>query len=368
MPRRRRQPHPATHVIGHDTPTTPPPPPSTATTGLPTAMSTDDASTAASTAAASTSGTDFINVPPPSFSGRSTDDAFAFTKAFERYVDWKGVVDDNRKRALFAVLLRDNAGAWYDTISDTDKSSYTNLRAAFDKRYLSTDSVKRRSARDLFTKKQATSESVDDYVASVRRYALLIGANDEIVKYALLGGLQPHIAAIVMQQRADTVEQIVDAARLAELTSDIAPTAAADSTVILDEIANLKAEIRRIGHDRERERVNAVGPSRSPTPEQRRVSFADINRRSLSPEARYYNRAASGETQGRLRAPPSMNTRQPHPGYQLCYRCGRQNCSGQRGICNAYGKQCFSCGRFNHVARVCRAAPATPSNQPHSQQ
>ena len=62
-----------------------------------------------------------INVPPPSFSGRSTDDAFAFVKEFERYVAWKNVTTDDRKRALFAVLMRDNAGAWYDTISDADK-------------------------------------------------------------------------------------------------------------------------------------------------------------------------------------------------------------------------------------------------------
>jgi hypothetical protein len=328
-------------------------------------MSTDDTSPATA-AAATVSGMDFINVPPPSFSGRSTDDAFAFMKAFERYVDWKGVSDDNRKRALFAVLLRDNAGAWYDTITDTDKASYTSLRAAFDKRYLSTDAVKRRSARDLFTKKQATSETVDDYVASVRRHALLIGANEEIVKYALLWGLKPHISAIVTQQRADTVEQIVEAARLAELTSDNTPAAAADNTIILDEIADLKAEIRRIG--RERERVNTVGLSRSPTPEQRRVSFTDNKRRSPTPEARYYNRAASGESQGRLRAPPSMYVQQQYTGNQYCYRCGRHNCSGQRDICNAYGKKCFSCGRFNHVARVCRAAQATPSNRPHVQQ
>lgn len=363
--RQRRQPDPAIHVIDDDTSTTPPLP--LIATGPPAAMSTDDASSAIATAD-TVSGMDFINVPPPSFSGRSTDDAFAFTKAFERYVDWKGVSDDNRKRALFAVLLRDNAGTWYDTMADADKASYTALRAAFNKRYLSTDAIKRRSARDLFTKKQATSETVDDYVASVRRHALLIGANDEIVKYALLWGLKPHISAIVTQQHADTIDQIVDAARLAELTSDNAPAAAADSTIILDEIADLKAEIRRIGRERERERVNAVGPSRSPTPEQRHVSFTDSKRRPPTPEARYYNRAASGEIQGRLRAPPSMNVQQQYARNQYCYRCGRQNCAGQPNICNAYGKQCFSCGKFNHVARVCRAAQATPSNRPHIRQ
>lgn len=310
---------------------------------------------------------DFINVPPPSFSGRSTDDAFAFVKAFERYVEWKNVTTDDRKRALFAVLLRDNAGAWYDTISDSDKSSFDTLRVAFNKRYLSTDAVKHRSARDLFTKKQAESETVDDFVASVRRHAQLIGANDDVIKWVLLCGLKPHISAIVTQQKADTVDEILDAARLAELTA--APPSTSDNMIILDQIAQLQSEVRRLG----REHVTAIGPSRSPTPERRRVLFDnDYTRRSPGPNVRLYNRSSlSSGSQGQLRAPSSshgpLKNGHQYSDQSTCRRCARQNCTGQRGMCTGYGKQCFSCGKFNHVSRACTAAQGAASNQPHFQ-
>lgn len=311
---------------------------------------------------------DFINVPPPSFSGRSTDDAFAFVKQFERYVEWKNVTADDRKRTLFAVLLRDNAGAWYDTISQSDKSSFEALRAAFDKRYLSTDAVKHRSARDLFTKKQGESETVDDFVASVRRQAQLIGVNDDVVKWVLLCGLKPQISTVVTQQKAGTVDEILDAARLAELTT--APPSTMDNTLILDQIAQLQSEVRRLGRDRD---VTTVGPSRSPTPERRRVSFNSEYSQRLPPDMRQFSRSTpmSGK-QGQLRAPSSNNW--PPKGGNLqyteqaaCYRCAKYNCTGQRGVCAGYGKHCFSCGKFNHVSRACRSAQGAPSSQPYSQ-
>ena len=92
---------------------------------------------------------------------------------------------------------------------------------------------------------------------------------------------------------------MLDAARLAELTGDTASTAT-DSTIILDQIAKLKSEIRRIGRDRERDRVNAAQPSRSPTPESRHVTFnADAADTTRLPDRAYYNRSASPSGVGR---------------------------------------------------------------------
>ena len=76
------------------------------TTPSPTLPLADEGLAAASSAAVGTtvvSANDFINVP--SFAGRSTDDAFAFVKSFERYVEWKNVTTDDRKRALRCVRL-----------------------------------------------------------------------------------------------------------------------------------------------------------------------------------------------------------------------------------------------------------------------
>ena len=176
-----------------------------------------------------------------------------------------------------------------------------------------------------------------------------------------------------MQQKANTVDNVLDAARLAELTTTTSATS--DNTLILDQIAQLKAEVRRLGRDR----VDAVQPWRSPTPERRRVSFGvedNNNRRSPAYDQQQFNRpssSSSGGNQGHLRAPPSSNVWPPKGGNQyndqmICYRCGRQNCSSQRGQCSAYGKTCYSCNKLNHVARMCRAAHLAPTaNQSHFQ-
>ena len=335
----------------------------------------DEGLAAASSAAVGTtvvSAHDFINVSPPSFAGRSTDDAFAFVKSFERYIEWKNVTTDDRKRTLFAVLLQDSAAAWYDTIGASEKSSYDNLRSAFNRRYLSTDAVQHRSARDLFTKKQADAESVDDFVASVRRHALQIGASDDIVKWILLCGLKPHISAVVTQQKASTVDEIIETARLAELTTT--PTPSNDNAVMLEQIAQLQAAVRRL----DRDRVENVGPSRAPTPERRHVTFRDDSRRSPTPDRRQYNRApsssSSNDHQEQPRVPPNSSSNNWQPtdrnqctGFSYCNRCARQNCKGQRGMCTAYGKQCFVCHKLNHVARACRAAQGVVSDRPKYQ-
>ena len=130
-------------------------------------------------------------------------------------------------------------------------------------------------------------------MATIRRHAQLIGANDEIVKYVRLCEQKPRISTYITQQRANTVDEMLEAARLAELTSATA-SSASDSTVIMDQIAQLKTEVRHLGRDS----LDDVQPSRSPTPERRRVTFEytgdNVKRPSAVQQKRGYYRSSGG--------------------------------------------------------------------------
>jgi len=89
-------------------------------------------------------------VPPPSFSGKTTENAASFLKQFEKYTKYRNIRDDDnddKKLNLFAVLLKDAAGDWMDSLPETHKDSFTNLLRSFHSRYLSHELVKHRSAK-----------------------------------------------------------------------------------------------------------------------------------------------------------------------------------------------------------------------------
>ena len=50
---------------------------------------------------------------------------------------------------------------------------------------------------DLFTRKQADNESVDDYVTRLRRSARLIDVDEKVLQFAIVNGFKSYIAAQV---------------------------------------------------------------------------------------------------------------------------------------------------------------------------
>jgi len=102
-------------------------------------------------------------IKPPFFHGKADEDADAFIKTLGRYITYKEMTDATKKLNLLAVLLKDSASDWYESLADDRKDTDTHhLRAAFDARYRAPDSLKFKCANEIFTRKQAVDESVDD--------------------------------------------------------------------------------------------------------------------------------------------------------------------------------------------------------------
>jgi hypothetical protein len=62
-------------------------------------------------------------VKPPTFSGKSDEDADSFVKSFERYVKYREITASDKKLNLFTVLLKDAAADWLDALPDDTESN-----------------------------------------------------------------------------------------------------------------------------------------------------------------------------------------------------------------------------------------------------
>jgi len=161
----------------------------------------------------------FAAVKPPTFSGKSGEDADAFIKAFDRFVRYKELVDSKKKQLnLLAVLFKDSAADWFESLRDDQKNSIENLRTAFGSGYQTPEALNIKSAAEIFSRKQATDESVDDYVLYMQKLGKLISADDNIVQFAITNVFKPYISVQVTQARPKLIDEVLNVARIAELT------------------------------------------------------------------------------------------------------------------------------------------------------
>jgi Retrotransposon gag protein len=317
----------------------------------------------------------FAAVKPPTFSGKPEEDADAFIKAFDRFVRYKELVDGNKQLNLLAVLFQDTAADWFESLADNQKDTIAKLRAAFASRYQTPEALKIKSATEIFTRKQATNESVDDYVLHMQKLGKLIAADDNIIRFAIINGFKPYISVQVTQARPTSIDEILNVARIAELT--MPRVMAREATEVSKQLAELTEDVRRLTTQFNKATTTKI-QSRSSTPERsdRRVHFPT----SSSPPVNESH--ASSETSDRLaqsayysghnhRAPlnfrpSSLPNRRGRFESQMrptsvvetgpCTRCARMH--SKRGYCPAMDptKRCNFCGKQFHFQAACFAA------------
>ena len=157
---------------------------------------------------------------PSAFHGRSDDSGEEWLRHYENYSAYKSY-DKPRSLSLIKVLLTGNAANWFDTLGQDDKEDYDWLVAAFKLRYKPPDMMKFKSAKELYSRRQRDDETVDNYIESMRKLGREIregDAGDEMTSYAILNRLKSNIANFVTQKEPTTMDELVKAARLAELT------------------------------------------------------------------------------------------------------------------------------------------------------
>jgi hypothetical protein len=312
-----------------------------------------------------------VAIRPPTFSGKANEDADSFMNAFERYIRYREIKNADKKLNLLAVLLTNAAGDWYEALPDSSKDSYDNLRAAFASRYQSTDTIKFKSAAEIFSRKQGETQSVDDYVTQMCKLAKLCSADENILKFAIINGLKPYISVQVTQAKPATIDEILEVARLAELAMPRAAVANTDSA-ISQQLAEMQTEMRRLMTKVDKAMVSNVR-SRTPTPE-RRVHFAQAEHRGPSSEPvknvfvdRRINSGPVNDYRTRQSMTPrsSYNQQRQQPvNYrtqrqplqcptEACTRCARLH--NKQAFCPARDptKVCNFCGKPGHFQAAC---------------
>jgi len=86
----------------------------------------------------------------------------------EQYCVHKGY-PEARKLGLMKVLLTGNAHGWLETLADANKNTIAALIEAFKARYKPPDTIKFKSAKELYSRRQKDDETVYEYIELMRK-------------------------------------------------------------------------------------------------------------------------------------------------------------------------------------------------------
>ena len=153
------------------------------------------------------------------------------------------------------------AAHWLETLTTADKQTWAAFKAKFCSRYLQPEYIHFRAAKLLFNTKQQPSESADDFLAKIQQLARQINADEQTTRFAALNGLMPHIASFVTQKQPKTMTELLEAARIAELT---APSTFESDTSVAKIMANVEQQLKLMRAEWEGHTASAAGVA--PTP------------------------------------------------------------------------------------------------------
>jgi len=260
---------------------------------------------------------------------------------------------------------------WIATLDPDTSSDPKSFSKAFQTKYLSCPSRQVRLGKDLFSRRQGPTESVDDYFVAIQSLAhqLDITINDDILRHAIVAGLRPNIAGIVMAlSKAPTIDELLEVARAAEL---IASSSTPESTAVAD----LTSEIRRLSAKIDSSTVHQISQSprrvrfddhsRSPSPAPRhdqqatRQQYPERQRQYQQYHQPHYQRQFPDRKSVNYQQPPTYQQQPTFSGQSLSFRCSR--CSylhDPNSLCPAMkpGRTCKSCGLPGHFQAACRSS------------
>lgn len=285
---------------------------------------------------------------PTVFRGEANEDPEEWVRHFQRYATCRDLNADEQKR-FFPLFLKGKALDWFDNLDATSSASIASIITAFKSNYALDSLEKVLESESMFNRVQRQGERARDYVSEVQRLSRrLPNVTADTIRYVILRGLLPHIKRHVIQSKCDSLDEILKAARVAELSES-----AADSNNLTDVVAEVRAsraEVRQLAAKMDRISVNAVnGPQsrRSLTPTRRTPSPAPTGRQVTFGESSSAHRGPQREWV-RNRGPSAEHS----PRKSVCYRCNNDHWGKP---CRVLNMTCNNCHRKGHISVACRS-------------
>jgi hypothetical protein len=143
------------------------------------------------------------------------DQAEKWLEQFSRYVAFKKLDEDDQLQ-LFHLLMKDQAADWLTSLPRFRKDDIHVLKDEFMKRHQMTRVEKWKQTADIWRRRQGPTEPVDDYIAAMQAAARRVKMSQSSLADAIIQGLHPEIRLHVLHAGAETLEQILEAARISE--------------------------------------------------------------------------------------------------------------------------------------------------------
>ena len=125
------------------------------------------------------------------------------------YLAYKGVDENPEKLKLAKAMLIQEAADWLEGLDASQKSTFDQLREAFERHHITPTALRFRSTSEMSKKRQAATEMVDAYAARIRSLSKKVAVADSTLLYAFVSGLKPQIATFVLGRNPETMHASV---------------------------------------------------------------------------------------------------------------------------------------------------------------
>lgn len=307
------------------------------------------------------------------FSGSENEDAKLWLTRFQLLVSTKGF-NDNKCKTSLPLMFTGNALRWYLSLDDAIKNDYTTLKEAFLERYGPDVRTNWQRTAALYQERQG-SQKVSDFIANLLPKATELGMPEDQVLNIVLNGLNSNLRPYVLQQNPTTLEQLTNAAKVAELTcgeqKQEQQTIMSAISRLENKLSCMELNMAAASRPDQQSREPHVKQHNVPAWNQQNNGPAWAGQYDDLPMRQQHNGPAwAGQYNGlpmkqQQNGPAWANQPERHRGRQQqqqpqrqCYFCGRYGYHNRQN-CPANGKECRNCGKMDHFASVCRAVPRT---------
>jgi len=197
-----------------------------------------------------------VLIPQP-FTGAIEEDPAEFWRRIETFVDYKEMAEAEQLKLAKAMLVG-GAQDWLEKLEAGEKNSMANLKKSFSERYIKPPVLRFRSAYDMFQKKQAESESVDQYASRLRSLAKRVDINDTTLLYAFVSGLKGKLASFVLGKNPANLEAAINDARIAEMS--LGEPGSNDTGLLTQQLSEMRKDLQKLA-----QRYDSVPASASAT-------------------------------------------------------------------------------------------------------